>query len=103
MVHPWIKGAHPDPQESLAVWKMINSVLQVAPINEGIEGGDTQPFFQETEGAMTEAEANARCKEMDEAKKDKDYAKSDEIRNELNEAGFEVMQSPEGSKVKRKS
>ncbi len=103
VVHPWIKGAHPDPQESLAVWKMINSVLQVAPINEGIEGGDTQPFFQEEEGAMTEAEANARCKEMDEAKKDKDYAKSDEIRNELNEAGFEVMQSPDGSKVKRKT
>ncbi|MFK7769474.1 MAG: hypothetical protein AB8B55_19830, partial [Mariniblastus sp.] len=101
-VHKWMKGKHSDANESLAVWKKINSVLEVAPINEGIEGGDTQPFIQLDQGAMTEAEANELCKEMDAKKKEKDYGASDAIRSQLNEAGFEVMQSPDGSKVKQK-
>ena len=88
VVHPWIKGDHPDANESLAVWKKINSVLEVAPINEGIEGGDTQPFFQLEEGAMTEDEANALCKTMDALKKEKDYDASDAIRAQLNDAGL---------------
>ncbi len=102
VMHPWIKGAHPNPKESLGVWRKMNSVLSVAPIGEGLAGVVDEPFFVEEEGAMTVDEALGLCTEMDAAKAAKDYAKSDAIRKQLNEAGFEVQQSAEGSTIKKK-
>jgi cysteinyl-tRNA synthetase len=37
----------------------------------------------------------------DEARKNKDWASSDKIRDEINKLGFEILDSPEGSKLKK--
>lgn len=98
VMHPWVKGDHPDPAESLAVWQKMNSVLAIAPVNDGQEdvdevGDSPSPDL---------AQAEAWCKEMDAAKKEKNYEKSDAIRKQILDAGFEVQQTPEGSKIKKK-
>jgi cysteinyl-tRNA synthetase len=101
VMHTWIKGDHPNPAESLGVWKKMNSVLSIAPLNEGIEGAVDESDFSDDSDGMTFEQAEAKCKEMDAAKKAKDYAKSDAIRKEILDAGFDVQQSPEGSSIKK--
>lgn len=100
VAHQFVKRDHPDPHESLAVWQKINSVLSIAPINEGIENPIDESEFAVAE-RMTVDDAVKLCQEMDAAKKAKDYARSDEIRQQLIEAGFEVQQSKEGSTIKK--
>jgi cysteinyl-tRNA synthetase len=97
---PWIKGDHPDPRVSLAVLKKMNSVLSVAPINEGIVNAAEE---RESESDAAEFEqAQQWANEMDTARKDKDWPTSDAFRDKIHAAGFEVQQTPEGSKIKRK-
>ena len=99
VMHTWVKGDHPNPAESLGVWKKINSVLSIAPINEGM---DEKKIADETlESGMTIEEAHELCKQMDAAKKNKDYETSDAIRKRITDAGYEVQQSAEGSTIKK--
>ena len=102
VMHPWLKGEHPDPQESLAVWKKMNSVLSIAPINEGTEGAVEIACGDSGSGGGTIAleEAQALCVKMDQAKKDKDYEASDAIRAQILEAGYEVQQGKDGTSIK---
>lgn len=48
----------------------------------------------------TPAEVEALLKERQEARKNKDFAKSDELRAKIKELGFEVLDSEDSSKVK---
>ena len=100
VMHTWLKGDHPDPHESLGVWKKMNSVLSIAPLNEGIEAA-AEEQEQVEEGAMTLEQAQGLCQQMDAAKQEKDYATSDAIRQQILDAGFEVQQSAEGSTIKK--
>ncbi|MEL7496801.1 MAG: cysteine--tRNA ligase [Planctomycetota bacterium] len=100
VVHPWIRGEHPDAHESLAVLKKINSVLSVSPINEGIENAIEE--LVSDEDAATQEQAEQWLAEMTEAKKEKDYATSDAIRQKILDAGFEVQQTAEGATIKKK-
>ena len=97
---PWIKSDHPDPRLSLAVLKKMNSVLSVAPINEGIANA-AEEVESESDAAEFE-QAQQWANEMDTARKDKDWPTSDAFRDKIHAAGFEVQQTPEGSKIKRK-
>ncbi len=100
VMHTWVKGDHPNPRESLGVWKQMNSVLSIAPINEGIPRAVNEDDFQDASG-MTVEQAQELCRAMDAAKKAKDYAASDEIRKQILEAGFEVQQTADGSTIKK--
>ena len=82
----------------------MNSVLSIAPINEGTEGAVeiADSSGGDSDGAMSMDDAQALCKEMDEAKKNKDYDASDAIRKQILDAGYEVQQSKEGSSIKGK-
>ena len=100
VMHPWIRGNHPDPQESLAVWKMMNSVLSIAPINEGTANAIQETVSEEEVASLEQAEA--WLTEMTAAKADKDFAASDALRQKIIDAGFEVQQSREGSSIKKK-
>ena len=62
VVIPWVRGDHPDPHESLAVWKKINSVLSIAPVNEGIAEA-----VSDSSGDDEYAEADQWCKDLDNA------------------------------------
>ena len=100
VVNPWVKGDHPDPQESLAVWKKMNSVLSIAPINEGTENAVQETESESDLAALEQAQQLA--KEMDAARADKDWKKSDECRDKIHELGFDVQQGEDGSTIKRK-
>ena len=100
VMHTWVKGDHPNPGESLGVWKQMNSVLSIAPINEGIPGAVNEEDFQDASG-MTVEQAQELCRAMDTAKKAKDYAASDKIRQQILQAGFEVQQTADGSTIKK--
>ena len=97
VMHPWVRGDHPDPQESLAVWKAMNSVLQLAPLNEGTEGAETA---EPDPGGDDQAEQWRQA--MVTARKDKDYAASDEYRAKLIDAGYEVEISKDDVTIRKK-
>jgi cysteinyl-tRNA synthetase len=54
------------------------------------------------EGFEIPQEIRALVSERDEARQAKDYARSDAIRNRLTAMGWEVMDTPEGTKVRPK-
>ena len=60
VMNPWVKGDHPDPHESLAVWKKMNSVLSIAPINEGIENAVEETQSDSDSAAYEQAQQWAR-------------------------------------------
>ena len=98
VVHPWVKSDHADPHEALGVWMMINSVLSIAPLNEGIDGAEV---VDAAGGADGLAEAESLCKELDQARADKDYAAADAIRDKIKELGFEVRTTGEGTTIQK--
>ena len=50
---------------------------------------------------MTPDEAEALCREMNAAREAKDYDKSDSIRQQILDAGFNVQQTPDGATIKK--
>ncbi|MEZ6092731.1 MAG: hypothetical protein R3C03_00620 [Pirellulaceae bacterium] len=96
VVIPWANSRHGNPNEALGVWKKINSVLSVAPINEGIEYEEV-----ETESGQDDrlAEAKQWCQDLDAARSEKNYQRADEIRKKLKDAGFEVRTTKEGTTI----
>ena len=59
---PWVSSTPDDPHEALAVLKKINSVLSVAPINEG-----TETESDDSDADDLEQEVLKLCKELDDA------------------------------------
>jgi cysteinyl-tRNA synthetase len=94
VVIPWATSRHSDPYEALAVWKKLNSVLQIAPINEGVvtapEGIDESYQLAET-----------WCNDLDQARLNKNYQLADEIRKKIQDAGFEVRTTKEGTTIQK--
>ena len=91
VVNQFISSDVSDAREALGVFKKINSVLSVAPINEGIDAS-LLPAIQDDGGL--DARLEQMCKEMDAARESKDWAKSDSIRNEIHAMGYETRQNP---------
>ena len=98
VMHPWVRGDQPNPQESLAVWKAMNSVLQLAPLNEGMEGADAV----DSAGGGSDDEAEQWRQAMITARKDKDYGASDEYRDKLIDAGYEVEIGKDDVTIRKK-
>jgi cysteinyl-tRNA synthetase len=98
VMHPWVRGDHPDPHESLGVWKAMNSVLQLAPMNEGVEGAEVAA----TDSGGDDGEAEQWRVAMVAARKDKDYAASDDYRAKLLDAGYEVEISKDDVTIRKK-
>ncbi len=88
----WISSNPGDPHEALAALRTINRILDVAPMEHAQELNATE----ETSGS-DELDVQALCQGIDDARSNKDYAKADELRLQLQEAGYEVRNSPEGT------
>jgi cysteinyl-tRNA synthetase len=102
VAHMFLKADHSKPEVSLAVWQKINSVLSIAPINEGIEHPIDEASFAVPEAScMSIDQALKYCAEIDAAKKQKDYATADSLRKLILDAGFEVQQSAQGTTIKK--
>ncbi len=89
---PWAAGAHPNAAESLAVLDRINTVLAVAPLGE--VGSETSSSDQ--------LDVASLCAAMDAARAAKDWAESDAIRAQLEEAGYDVKTTPDGTVAEKK-
>jgi cysteinyl-tRNA synthetase len=63
----------------------------------GIGGSDPFTYFQQGIDEETKAEIEKLIAARSEAKKAKDYAKSDAIREQLKEMGIAIMDTPEGT------
>lgn len=99
VVIPWASGPHPDPHESLAVWKQINSILSVAPINEGVSAAaNPQPA---TAADDRYRQAEQWCRDLDQARTSKNFQLADEIRGKLRDAGFEVRTTKDGTVIQK--
>ena len=90
------------------------TVLAEASSGEGLSGADRFSLLSEWDsvlgldlgrelgaGALPD-EIEALVRERDEVRAAKDFARSDAIRDRLGEMGYEVMDSPEGTRVRRK-
>ncbi len=97
VVIPWAGGPHPDPQLSLGVWKKINSVLSVAPINEGI--ATAAELTAKSDPRLEQAQT--WCRELDAARAAKNFSLADELRKRIQDAGFEVRTTKEGTVIQK--
>lgn len=91
VLFPWMGQPHSNPQESLAVLKVINRILDVAPMEHADQLNESD------EDSTDGLDIASLCKGIDEARASKNYARADEIRKQLQEAGYEVRNSPEGT------
>jgi cysteinyl-tRNA synthetase len=86
-VLPWAASKPDNPHEALGALRMINHVLGVAPMDEAGSGGSDS-------GAD---DISVLCKQLDEARANKDYDTADRIRQEITDAGYDVKTSPDGT------
>ncbi len=99
IVNQFVRTEHRDPYEALGVWKRINSVLAVAPIHEGLNYDDADDSAGSEEEALRQAEQ--WCRELDAARKEKNYSRADELRKKIQDAGFEVRTGKDGTTIQR--
>lgn len=79
----WLGRSHEDPAVALAVLEQADSVVQVL-------------------GHTDEADPAAqKCMAIDEARKNKDYATADRLRQELTDSGYKVLNTPAGTVAER--
>ncbi|MBX3416311.1 MAG: cysteine--tRNA ligase [Pirellulaceae bacterium] len=97
IVNQFARTDHRDPHEALGVWKKINSVLAIAPITEGLLDESDSGGGQDD--AMRQAEE--WCRELDAARRDKNYSRADELRKLIQDTGFEVRTGKEGTTIQR--
>ena len=98
VVLPWSSQRPTDraeAAEALGALKLINSVLGVAPLNEGLQSSETAG----TDSLLEQVEA--WCRELDDARAEKNYDLADEIRVRIKDAGFEVRTTKEGTQIQR--
>jgi cysteinyl-tRNA synthetase len=82
----WLGEEHAQPAESLSALRRIDTVLNV--LTPAAAGGDAQ--------------AAAKCRAIDAARAAKDFSTADRLRKELQDAGYEVMNSKAGTAARKK-
>ncbi len=82
----WLGGTHADSALANSVLRKIDTVLGVLP----------------ERGAAIVDDASAKCRAIDHARKSKDFATADRLRMELAAAGFEVLNTKDGTVAKKK-
>lgn len=95
----WAGGPHPDPHEALAAWKLINSVLSIAPVAEGDVSTQAAEASTEPDAGLKQAEQ--WCRDLDAARAAKDFSLADELRKKIRESGFEVRTTKEGTVIQK--
>jgi len=93
VVLPWASGDHSDAAVSLGVLEQINTVLSVAPLD--VVGG-------EQSDTGDQPDVISLCAAIDEARAAKDFPTSDAIRTQLEQAGFDVKTTPDGTVAEKK-
>jgi cysteinyl-tRNA synthetase len=85
VVFKWLDGDHSDKAQSLGVLRQFDRVLGVLGTNED-----------------SHDDADRLCEQLDAARAGKDYDQADRIRQELIDAGYEVLTTKERTKARKK-
>ena len=93
VVVPWAATEPEDPAEALAVLDKINSVLAVAPLNDADENAS-----DDGEGDQIQD----LCRQLDAARAAKDWPTADGIRKQIQDQGYDVKTTPEGTVAEKK-
>ena len=88
----YLKSDPSDPAEALGVMRKLDTVLQVLDRRENAPRGSRGD----------EAEAQAKAHKLDKARAAKDFDRADALRAELQEAGYDVKTTREGTVVTRR-
>lgn len=83
----FLRESHADAAEALGAIRRMDSVTALLPGGADGAGGE---------------DIASRCRQIDEARKAKDYATADRIRDELIAAGYDVRTTPEGTVASRR-
>ncbi len=95
VVFSFLNEKNANPAEARAILESLDSVLGVLPPQDSnASSSDT------TEGPDTEAQTWA--KQLDTARKNKDYALADEIRQKIIDAGYNVQTTKDGTVIEKK-
>ena len=85
----WIAQPQDDPATAVAVIEQIDSVLNVLHLGNG-------------NGSNSNSDADSQCRAIDQARADKDFDTADRIRQQLIDAGYDVMTTQGGTTARRK-
>jgi cysteinyl-tRNA synthetase len=96
VVMPWVNKKPRDAHEALGVMHQINRVLGVAPLEP-----TTFPTSVCDFGVVTDPHVLEVCRAIDQARADKDYARADQLRQQLLNAGYQVQTTREGTVVQQ--
>jgi cysteinyl-tRNA synthetase len=93
VILPWASGTPSDAAAALGVLDRINDVLGVAPLTPTVEAT----------GANAEAdEIRELCRQLDDARKRRDFAAADGIRGQIQKRGYDVKTSPAGTVAEKR-
>ncbi len=96
VVLPWTNQRVSDVREALAVIRQINRVLGVAPLEPS---SFTTPVLEF--GMVRDPQVLEICRQIDRARAEKDYARADQLRQQLLDAGYQVQTTREGTFVQQ--
>jgi len=96
VIMPWANKKPRDAHEALGVMHQINRVLGVAPLEP-----TTFPTSVCDFGVVTDPHVLEVCRAIDQARADKDYARADQLRQQLLNAGYQVQTTREGTVVQQ--
>lgn len=99
VVLPWAASESQQPAEDLAAFRLINQVLSVAPLGEGLAECPEQYYGEIDPADEAYQEALELCRQLDAARQDKNYARADEIRAQLVQSGYDVKTTREGTVI----
>lgn len=91
---PWAASNPSDPAKALGALNRINEVLAVAPLHSASEDSGA--------GSGEAAEIQALCRELDDARKRKDFAAADNLRGQIQKRGYDVKTSPNGTVAEKR-
>jgi cysteinyl-tRNA synthetase len=93
VILPWASGTPADAGAALGVLNRVNEVLGVAPLT---------PTVEVAGGGAEADEIRELCRQLDDARKRKDFAAADGIRGQIQKRGYDVKTSPAGTVAEKR-
>ena len=85
-----------NPKDKITKQKIISNIEFIDKLL-GIGGSDAYEYFQAGIDEETKKKINELIQKRSEAKKEKDFALADKIRDELNKMGIQIQDTPNGT------
>ena len=93
-VLPWASSSPSDPAAALGALNRINEVLSIAPLESGsIASGQV---------SSERIAIDELCRQLDDARKRKDFKAADSLRGEIQKQGYDVKTSPAGTVAEKR-